>query len=104
MDSFIERNHLSTRKKMELNSNEAVKQAVVAGLGYSILPLIGIKNELFKGDIHIIPLKGLPIKTVWQLIWLKGKAHSPVAKAFLNHLKEEKENIVRSSFEWYEEY
>lgn len=104
MDTFIERNRLSTIKKMVLNSNEAVKQAVVAGLGYSILPLIGIKNELFNGDIHIIPLKGLPIKTVWQLIWLKGKSHSPVAKAFLNHMKEEKENIVRSKFEWYEEY
>jgi DNA-binding transcriptional LysR family regulator len=33
------------RKSIKLTSNEAVKQAVIAGLGYSILPLIGIKNE-----------------------------------------------------------
>ncbi len=58
---------------MELTSNEAVKQAVLAGLGYSIMPLIGIKNELKSGDMRIIPVKGLPIKTAWQLIWLKGK-------------------------------
>jgi len=29
---------------MELTSNEAVKYAVMAGLGYSIMPLIGIKQ------------------------------------------------------------
>lgn len=31
---------------MELTSNEAVKQAVIAGLGASITPIIGLKNEL----------------------------------------------------------
>ena len=41
----------------KLTSNEAVKQAVIAGLGLSIMPLIGIKNELQKGDLQIIPLK-----------------------------------------------
>ena len=46
MERYINRNKLPVRKKMELTSNEAVKQAVIAGLGYSIMPLIGIKNEL----------------------------------------------------------
>ena len=104
MENFIERNHLPVMKKMELNSNEAVKQAVLAGLGYSIMPLIGIKNELHNGDLHIIPVSGLPIKTVWQLIWLKGKGHSPVAKAFMQHVKKEKDKIVKERFEWYEAY
>ncbi|MEO7992019.1 MAG: LysR family transcriptional regulator [Chryseolinea sp.] len=104
MENFIERNHVPAIKKMELTSNEAVKQAVLAGLGYSIMPLIGIKNELHNGDLHIIPVSGLPIKTVWQLIWLKGKGHSPMAKAFLQHVKKEKEKIVKEKFEWYEDY
>lgn len=104
MENFIERNHLPVIKKMELNSNEAVKQAVLAGLGYSIMPLIGIKNELHNGDLHIIPVSGLPIKTVWQLIWLKGKGHSPVAKAFMQHVRKEKDKIVKERFEWYEDY
>ena len=56
---------------MELTSNEAVKQAVLAGLGYSIMPLIGIKNELHNKQLSIYPIKGLPIKTTWSLIWLK---------------------------------
>jgi DNA-binding transcriptional LysR family regulator len=104
MEFFIKQHSLSSIKKMQLNSNEAVKHAVIAGLGYSIMPLIGIKNELSKGDIQIIPMAGLPIKTVWQLVWLKGKGHSPVANAFLLHIKKEKEKIVKENFEWYEDY
>lgn len=104
MTNFIERNNISILKRMELTSNEALKQAILAGMGYSIMPLIGIKNELQKGDLQIIPVKGLPIKTMWSLIWLKGKKHSPVADAYLNYLKAEKENIVSKRFSWYEQY
>jgi len=104
MESFIERNNIPVLKKMELTSNEAVKQAVLAGLGYSIMPLIGIKTELQDQELQIVPVNGLPIKTVWRLIWLKGKKHSPVASAFLNHIKKEKSNIVQKEFEWYEQY
>ena len=89
---------------MELTSNEAVKQALLAGLGYSIMPLIGIRNELHNKELQIIPIAGLPITTTWQLIWLKGKKHSPVAQAFLSHLKKDKSKIVNSNFSWYEAY
>lgn len=104
MEKFIQRNNLPVRKKMELTSNEAVKQAVIAGLGYSIMPLIGIKNELQNGDLQIIPVKGFPIKSIWNLIWIRGKNFSPVAKALLAHLKAEKAKIVKERFEWYEAY
>lgn len=104
MESFFERNNLSVLKKMELTSNEAVKQALLAGLGYSIMPLIGIRNELHNNELQIIPIKGLPIKTTWSLIWLKGKKHSPVSESFLTHLKSEKAKIVHEKFNWYEYY
>lgn len=104
MEKFIERNHLPIRKKMELTSNEAVKQAVIAGLGCSIMPLIGIKNELNNGDLQIIPVKGFPIKSVWNLIWLKNKKFSPVADAFLNYIKKEKGKIIKEKFYWFENY
>lgn len=104
MEHFIERSNVTAIKKMELTSNEAVKHAVLAGLGYSIMPLIGIKNELQSGELHIIPVSGLPVKTVLQLIWLKGKRHSPVASAFLQYVRKEKEKIVREKFGWYEDY
>lgn len=104
MEKFIENNHIAILKKMELTSNEAVKQAVMAGLGYSVMPLIGIKNELHENQLKIIPVKGLPITTTWSLIWMKEKKHSPVATRFLEYMKQEKETVIQQSFKWYEEY
>jgi len=104
MERFINRAKILVIKKMELTSNEAVKQALLAGLGYSIMPLIGIRNELHNHELEIIPVKGLPIKTTWSLIWLKGKNHSPVSLSFLEYLKREKSNIVHNQFHWYENY
>ncbi len=104
MEKFIEKNKLPVHKKMELTSNEAVKQAVIAGLGFSIMPLIGIKNELNSGNLQIIPVKGFPIKSVWNLIWLKEKNLSPVASAFLQYVRKEKNNIIKQKFEWFEQY
>ncbi len=104
MESFINRHHLEVVNKMELTSNEAVKQALLAGLGYSIMPLIGIRNELHNNELHIIPTKGLPITTTWSLIWLKGKKHSLVTNAFLEYLRKEKSRIVQEKFIWYEQY
>jgi DNA-binding transcriptional LysR family regulator len=104
MESFIEQNNLSVLNKMELTTNEAVKQALLAGLGYSIMPLIGIKNELHAKELFIVPINGLPIATNWSLIWPKGKKHSPVSLSFLNYLKKEKSQIVKDKFNWYEQY
>ena len=104
MEKFIEKNSLSVRKKMELTSNEAVKQALLAGLGVSVMPLIGIRNELRDKTLQIIPTTGLPIATIWNLIWLKGKKFSPVAERFINHIKKEKSNIVKEHFKWSEEF
>lgn len=104
MEKFIAKNKLPVHKKMELTSNEVVKQALIAGLGFSIMPLIGIKNELLNKDLQIVNVKDFPIKTTWHLIWLKNKKHSPVAEAYLNYIKTEKEKIIKEKFEWFEKY
>jgi DNA-binding transcriptional LysR family regulator len=98
MERFIEKKKIQPVKKLELTSNEAVKQAVLAGLGYSIMPEIGIRNELTSGLLHIVPMMGLPITTSWQLIWLKGKRHTSVSNSFLEHLKNEKDSIIAEHF------
>jgi DNA-binding transcriptional LysR family regulator len=100
METFISKNKFSVAKKMELTSNEAVKQSVISGLGCSIMPLIGIKNELKNKDLQIIPVKGLPINTSWNLIWLKSKKLSPAALAYLDFLNSEKEHIINQKFAW----
>ena len=100
MEEYISKKKFTIHKKLELTTNEAVKQALMADLGISIVPLIGIRNEIMNHELNIIPMKGLPIKTTWHLIWLKGKKLSPIANAFLKFLGEEKENIIREKFEW----
>lgn len=104
MEQFVLENNYPVRKKMELTSNEAVKQAVIAGLGFSIMPLIGIKNELQNHELDIIPVKGLPIVTKWQLIWLKSKKLSPTALAYLEFLKSNKTEIMNNHFSWINDY
>lgn len=104
MQQFISKYNYPVRKKIELTSNEAVKQAVVAGLGFSIMPLIGIKHELHNQDLQIIPIKGLPITTTWRLIWLKSKNLSPAAEAYLEFIKIKKEIIIKNKFDWINYY
>lgn len=104
MEKYLQQNGIVSNMRLQLTSNEAVKQAVVAGLGYSIMPLIGLKNELEKNDIVIIPAEGLPVITNWRLIWLKGKAMSPVAAAYLEYIRATKESIRLNSFSWIDTY
>jgi hypothetical protein len=54
--------------------------------------------ELNNGSLQIVPVKGLPIKSTWNLIWLKEK-FSPVATAYLILFKL-KERIIGTSFKW----
>jgi len=104
MEKFLDSNNIVLQKKLELTSNEAVKQALIAGFGYSIMPLIGIKNELQNKDLVIIPIEGLPLSSTWSLIWLKEKTLSPIAGAFLDFLKTNHVQIIESKFKWYEQY
>jgi len=104
MERFIASHKISTYKKMELTSNEALKQAVIAGLGFSIMPLIGIKNELSTGDLQVLPVKNLPMITNWNLIWLSSKNLSTVGKHFVDHITKNKASIMEKHFKWFRKY
>jgi DNA-binding transcriptional LysR family regulator len=98
METYLKKQGIHILKKIELVSNEAVKQAIMAGLGYSIMPMIGIKNELKSGQLVIIPRSGLPISTTWKLIWHKEKKPSPVAKVFMDYIIAKKDEIRKNHF------
>ena len=104
MEGFVKKNKIDVKRSMELTSNEAVKQAVLARLGYSIMPLIGLRNEIKNEEVQIVELKGLPIVTDWNLIWLKDKSFSPAAKAYVEFIEEKKEEIISQHFSWYDKY
>jgi DNA-binding transcriptional LysR family regulator len=103
MEQYLVKHKIVIEKEMELTSNEAVKQAIIAGLGISIMPIIGIKNELRNGDLQIIKMIDFPLETNWNLIWLKSKNLSLVAKSFKKHLEENKENIIKRHFTWFKD-
>jgi DNA-binding transcriptional LysR family regulator len=104
MEEYIKNKGLIVKSKLQLTSNEAVKQAVISGLGVSIMPLIGLKNELENGDIKIIQFEDLPMISNWKLIWLKDKKMSPVAEAYLTYIQAEKSRINESIFSWINNY
>ena len=68
------------------------------------MPLIGLKNALLEKEVEIIPSRGLPIKTKWNLVWLKSKKLSPTAKAFIEYTRLEKDRIRALYFKWHESY
>lgn len=104
MEQYYANHPSKFRKRLELTSNEAVKQAVIAGLGNSIMPLIGIHLELQTGELHIVKSKGLPIRTEWRLIWLKGRKLSPVSQSYLDFIREHKQRILSEKFAWSLQY
>ncbi len=100
MESFLEKHDIEPSKSMELVSNEAVKQAVLAGIGFSIMPLIGLRTELAQGNMTIFPVKGLPITTTWNLIYQEKKQLTPAAEALISFIDDTKQRVVQDFFDY----
>lgn len=98
METFLKSQDITAKNRLELVSNEAVKQSVCANLGYSIIPFIGMREELESGKLRIIPAKGLPIKTYWRLIYNKNKTLSPAAQAFVEYIEKHKDEVIKMYF------
>jgi len=84
----------------ELGTNEAIKQAIMAGFGLSVLSRFSMKSELKSGEIKQLNIQNFPITTHWQLIWLKGKRMNPAARKFLDFVKSRKDKIIEENFSW----
>ncbi len=100
MQDYLDANNIKIGKSIELVSNEAVKQAIIAGLGISIVPMIGLRTALAREGIIIIPMKGLPIITRWNLIYNKNKMLTPAHLALMEYIRENKERLVEEHFGW----
>ena len=99
MERYLTENDISIGKSMKLVSNEAVKQAVNAGIGFSIMPLIGLRNLIRAGEVNIHPLPGLPIITNWNLVYNDGKSLTPAQQALLDHIAAKRSQIVNDHFQ-----
>lgn len=72
---------------MELGSTEAVKEALMAGYGYSILSRISIRHELDEGTIAEVAIRGLKMKRGFYEVIHRRRPLHPIAQAFRAFLK-----------------
>lgn len=89
-DEFIAARRLSIRHTLEINGNEAIKQAVAGGLGIAILSRCAAVPELQLGHLVTLDVAGFPINQRWYVAYLDGKSLPPVARSFLDYLKAER--------------
>jgi DNA-binding transcriptional LysR family regulator len=88
-ERFLKSHRVKLMVRMELGSNEAIKQAVAGGLGLSLLSLHALKNELARKEFVLLDVEELPIRRSWYIVHRKGKELSIVARTFFDYLKEE---------------
>ena len=79
---------LKMNVRMELGSNEAIKQAIVGGLGVSVLSRHTLALDAPMGQLAILDVENFPIERHWYVAYPRGKQLSVVARAFLDYLKQ----------------
>lgn len=82
-ENFFEQHGVTLKVRMELGSNEAVKQLVAGGLGIAVLSATTLRSELANGELSILDVRGLPLERKWHLVYPAGKQLTPAAKAFI---------------------
>jgi DNA-binding transcriptional LysR family regulator len=98
VEGFFAENRLKMKVEMEIGSNEAIKQAIVGGLGLSVLSRHSLALEGPQGPLVVLDVEGFPIQKHWYVIYPRSKQLSIVAQTFLDYLltegKESAQNFL----------
>ncbi|KJC42483.1 LysR family transcriptional regulator [Bradyrhizobium sp. LTSP885] len=89
MEQFFQRVGLTPKIGMAMDSNETIKQAVMAGLGIAFISQHTVFHELEDGRLVVLKVKGLPIVRQWHAIRRADKVLLPPAQAMLDFLGKE---------------
>ncbi|MCE9665108.1 LysR family transcriptional regulator [Halomonas sp. M5N1S17] len=73
---------------MELGTNEAIKQGVMAHLGVAVLPRLAVKLELGAGLLAELTLPGFPLRRSWCTVYPRDRFPTPVTELFLRFVRE----------------
>jgi len=73
---------------MELGSNDAVKHAVLAGLGVAVLPKLGVLSELALGSLSIVNIAGFPLRRSWCVVYPQARHPTPAMRAFIDYVQQ----------------
>ena len=94
VEEFFSTHNIKLNVRMELGSNEAIKHAIDAGLGISVLSRHSLALVGVEGRLAILDVKGFPLEWQWHVGHGKGKQLSIIAKTFLHFIKTESDNIM----------
>jgi DNA-binding transcriptional LysR family regulator len=89
MEQFFQKSGLKPKIGMEMDSNETIKQAVIAGLGIAFISQHTVSHELDEGRLVALKVAGLPVMRQWQAIRRTDKILLPPAQAMLDFLGKE---------------
>lgn len=92
---FFEEHGVIFHTGIEMSSNEAIKQAVEAGLGLGIVSIHTLELELETKRLVVLDVEDFPIIRHWHIVQRSGKRLSPVAQAFKQFVLEEAEHFIR---------
>ncbi len=95
VERFVKDHALKLNVRMEIGSNEAIKQAVGGGLGLSLLSLHALTAELARGELALLDVEALPIQRSWYIVHRAGKQLAIVARTFCDYLRAEGAHIAR---------
>ncbi|MDZ7716383.1 MAG: LysR family transcriptional regulator [Balneolaceae bacterium] len=90
MENYLKEKGIDKKPTMELSTNEAVKQAIRAGIGLSIVSKLSLANEVTLNQISVLDIPDFPITTQWHIIYRNNKKLTPVTKNFISFLQEKK--------------
>lgn len=93
LESHFETHGLKLKVQMELGSNEAIKQAILGGLGISVLSQHTLGQGLDNTGLTILDVEGFPIQWQWHVGHMRGKRLSVVARTFLEFLQNQEYTI-----------
>ena len=85
---------LEPRVRMELSTNEAIKQAIIAGLGVSILSRYTLGLDVTEAQLAVLDVEGLPVERSWQFTCPAGKKLSPIAQGFMDFTRKTAKSLV----------
>lgn len=92
---FFDQHDVSFHTGIEMSSNEAIKQAVEAGLGLGIVSIHTLELELETNSLTILNVEDFPIIRHWHIVQRSGKRLSPVAQAFRQFVLDEAKQFIR---------
>ncbi len=89
LDQLLTRHNLTLNVVAEFDNPEAIKQAVISGMGITILPEYAVRLEQKLGIVRALPVEDEVLQRALKLIWRKGEPFTPVTGAFLTHLADQ---------------